>query len=994
MNKHIVLGILAHVDAGKTTLSESLLYLSGRIRRQGRVDHQDAYLDTDKLEKERGITIFSKQAELTFGDLEVTLLDTPGHVDFSPEMERTLQVLDLAVLVISAGDGVTGQVRTLWKLLAHYQVPTVIFINKMDQPGADRLQLMADIQRSLSSACLDFAMDPADQEMQENLAVLDEALMEAYLDGTPVSDEDIRDLVAGRKLFPVWSGSALKNEGVERLIDGICRYVRVPQYGDAFGARVFKITRDDAGVRLTHMKITGGSLKVKSLIPGREENASGSDGQAERKDTGRGGRAAGQRKADQIRILSGSSFMPAQEVTAGCVCAVTGLEDTRAGEGLGFEETLENGILQPVFSRTVLLEEGIDRSAALRNLRLLEEEEPMLHIAVEESTGEITAQIMGQVQTEILREVLKDRFGMTVQFGPASIVYRETIAEPVEGVGHYEPLRHYAEVHLLLEPTGPGSGLTFETRCSTDQLARNWQRLVMTHLEERKHRGVLTGAEITDMRITLIAGRAHEKHTEGGDFRQATYRAVRQGLMMAKNILLEPVYEFRAEIPAESIGRLLSDIQRMEGSTDPVDGDGKTAVITGTVPAAALGDYQRELTAYTHGKGQMFCSLKSYEPCRHMEELILEKGYDPDADLEQPSSSVFCSHGAGLTVPWELVREYMHIDTGWRPGGVSEDGGDAGSWSYLDHYEEYFLGSGTDISRYDGSDGEAVQGYSSTWQKEKKVRPKSYEERARELSAADDELRSIFEKTYGGSRWRTPAVSNNAGEYAGGETFIRDPAVRERMDALKEKWEGRNSEAAASGSQSLKSAIETLKKNNAAEAAGTKTKGAFGRNGAGKNGGSPAGASGKPAKVKEEYLLVDGYNIIFAWEDLRALAAVNMDAARDKLMDILSDYHGTRAGTLILVFDAYKVRGGQRHVMQYHNIYVVFTKEAETADAYIEQTVHQIGHNGNITVATSDGLEQMIIFGEGARRVSAREFALDIKAAREQVSERIKEQRS
>lgn len=663
-NRHLVIGILAHVDAGKTTLSEGLLYLTGSIRKMGRVDHQDAFLDTYELEKARGITIFSKQAEFSLGDCGITLLDTPGHVDFSPEMERTLQVLDYAVLVISAADGVQGQVRILWKLLKRYGIPVFLFINKMDQPGTDREAVLQQLRQELDGRCMDFGADLRGEQQQEDLAVCEEGLLERYLDGEPVRASDIRKLIRERKVFPCYFGSALKMQGVDQFLDGLREYMQCLPCPGEFGARVFKISRDGQGNRLTWMKITGGSLKVKALLSGRD------------------GEETWEEKADQLRVYSGSGFRLVQSAEAGMVCAVTGLSHTRVGEGLGAETNGEQELLEPVLTYRLILPEDADQNSALKNLRLLEEEEPMLHVSCEEKTGEIFVQVMGQVQMDILKQLMKERYGISVGFGEGTIVYKETIRKPVEGVGHFEPLRHYAEVHLLLEPGEPGSGLQFDSSCREDVLDKNWQRLVLTHLEERHHRGVLTGSEITDMKITLLTGRAHQKHTEGGDFRQATYRAVRQGLMMAENVLLEPVYELRLELPAENLGRALSDLQRMGGTTEPPESDGTRALVKGSVPAASLGNYQEEVTAYTRGQGRMFCSLKGYEPCHNPEEVIEQRQYRPDQDLDQPSGSVFCSHGAGVVVPWNQVREHMHIDSGWeaeaeKPVPEEEQGGDA-----------------------------------------------------------------------------------------------------------------------------------------------------------------------------------------------------------------------------------------------------------------------------------------------------------------------------
>ena len=878
-NRHLVIGILAHVDAGKTTLSEGLLYLTGSIRKMGRVDHQDAFLDTYELEKARGITIFSKQAEFSLGDCGITLLDTPGHVDFSPEMERTLQVLDYAVLVISAADGVQGQVRILWKLLKRYGIPVFLFINKMDQPGTDREAVLQQLRQELDGRCMDFGADLRGEQQQEDLAVCEEGLLERYLDGEPVRASDIRKLIRERKVFPCYFGSALNMQGVDQFLDGLREYMQCLPCPGEFGARVFKISRDGQGNRLTWMKITGGSLKVKALLSGRD------------------GEETWEEKADQLRVYSGSGFRLVQSAEAGMVCAVTGLSHTRVGEGLGAETNGEQELLEPVLTYRLILPEDADQNSALKNLRLLEEEEPMLHVSCEEKTGEIFVQVMGQVQMDILKQLMKERYGISVGFGEGTIVYKETIRKPVEGVGHFEPLRHYAEVHLLLEPGEPGSGLQFDSSCREDVLDKNWQRLVLTHLEERHHRGVLTGSEITDMKITLLTGRAHQKHTEGGDFRQATYRAVRQGLMMAENVLLEPVYELRLELPAENLGRALSDLQRMGGTTEPPESDGTRALVKGSVPAASLGNYQEEVTAYTRGQGRMFCSLKGYEPCHNPEEVIEQRQYRPDQDLDQPSGSVFCSHGAGVVVPWNQVREHMHIDSGWeaeaeKPVPEEEQGGDAAG--------------GTGV---------------------RKAGKSSWKEDNHRFAAQEKELQEIFERTF-----RTSG----------------------KEDEKKPGW----------------------KRPGAGKRAGTS-------GGSGMDGRVRTSAAGK--KPEKEYLLVDGYNIIFAWEELKLLAEVNIDSARDRLMDILSNYQGYRPCTLILVFDAYKVSGGQGEVMKYHNIYVVYTKEAETADQYIEKTVHEIGRRYQVTVATSDALEQVIILGAGAVRMSAAGLLDEIRNAEQEV---------
>ncbi len=879
---NVCLGLLAHVDAGKTTLSESLLYLSGAIRKKGRVDHGDTFLDTDSLERERGITIFSKQAELQAGSLTFTLMDTPGHRDFSPEMERTLQILDEAVLVISAADGVTGQVRNLWKLLKHYDIPTFIFVNKMDQPGTDRKEIFRELQSALGPVLADVTDGLETESVQEDVAVCDDALMERFLDGVPVTDRDVRELTAQRKLVPVWFGSALKMDGVDRLLSGLERFTPKKEYPDRFGARVFKINRDENRERLTWFKITGGTLRVKETVS-------------------RGGREEEGKKINQIRIYSGASFRSVQEVRAGQVCAVTGLADSRIGEGYGAEQEGGEELLQPVFSSEVILRPEEDRMSALQKIRILEEEEPMLHVRAEEQTGRIFIQVMGEVQMEILKKLLLRRFGLRVEFGSGQVVYRETIAAPAEGIGHYEPLRHYAEVHLLLEPGVPGSGIQFASACSTDVLAGNWQRLVLTALEEKTQVGVLTGAPLTDIRITLIGGRAHEKHTEGGDFRQAACRAVRQGLMQTKSILLEPVYQFRAELPAENAGRLMNDMRNRYGSaemteTETVSGSGTQVTVTGTVPASSYGSYQQEFTAYTHGNGRIAVTPDGYRPCHNAQDVILEKNYDPDADTGNPSGSVFCSHGAGTFVPWNMVPQYAHVETGW--GGKKSGAEEA------------------DREGYSGDSFEARQEIANR-------NRKTWQEREKEYSAGEEELKAIFERTYGPVKTRVEQV----------ERPTQDSRYADAYTAY------RTGKAGQSGTRS----------------------------------------AGKA------YFLVDGYNIIFSWDDLRELASVNMDAARDKLIELMQDYQGYLGETLILVFDAYRVKGGRGEVQKNNNIYVVYTREAETADAYIEKTVHELGHRHRVTVASSDGLEQVIILGEGAVRMSARELRSEIVQRKKRV---------
>lgn len=896
--KKLVIGILAHVDAGKTTLSEELLYLCGEIRKIGRVDHGDAFLDTYELEKERGITIFSKQALLKTENMEVTLLDTPGHVDFSAEMERTLQVLDYAILVINGMDGVQSHMMTLWRLLERYQIPTFLFVNKMDQQGTDHDALLNDLKQHLHENCVDFGrtqdtdygMYELTPEQLENIAVCEEDLLETYLETDIVEDRDIVRLIVQRKIFPCYFGSALKEKGVKDFWNGVQKYTAEPKRPTEFGAKVFKIARDEQGNRLTYMKITGGSLKVKTLLSSNSNGQSLPGRKAEE--------AAWEEKADQIRLYSGAKYELTSEAEAGTVCAVTGLTRTYPGEGLGIEQESELPILEPVLNYQIILPDDCDPHQMLQKLRQLEEEEPQLHILWDSQFSEIHAQLMGEVQIEILKKLIWDRFHVAVEFGAGSIVYKETVAEPVEGVGHFEPLRHYAEVHLLIEPGEPGSGCQFFTACSEDVLARNWQRLILTHLEEKEHIGVLTGSPLTDVQITILTGRAHAKHTEGGDFRQATYRAVRQGLRKARNILLEPYYEFRLEVPAEMIGRAMADVQKMQGTFDAPEVEGETAILKGTAAVAQMRDYQKEVVSYTHGTGKLFCSLKGYAPCKNQDEVVQNIGYDPEADLENPTGSVFCAHGAGFVVPWDQVEAYMHLQS-----GVDMDELDSESW-YEDVESAQNPGTAVDnanISRnISGKNGKFS--YSG-----------SYEE--------EEELQAIFERTFGPMKRDRTAFQKKT-------VHSSTPATRYR--------------------------------------------------------------AGKPRQ--EEYLLVDGYNIIFSWEELNELAKENIHAACDKLMDILSNYQGYRKCTLILVFDAYKVEGHVEEIITYHNIYVVYTKEAETADQYIEKTVHRIGRQYQVTVATSDGLEQVIIMGQGAHRISAQGLKKEIedteKTAREEWHQR------
>lgn len=855
-SNHICIGLLAHVDAGKTTLSESMLYLSGRIRQQGRVDHGNAYLDTYELERARGITIFSKQAELVFGELEVTLLDTPGHVDFSAEMERTLRVLDYAILVINGADGVQGHTETLWKLLKQYRIPVFLFINKMDQNGTDAEKLLEELRVKLSGSCIRFGEAEDSEEFLEDVAMAEEQVLETYLEHGTIERGEISRLIRERTVFPCYFGSALKNIGVKEFLAGLECYAKERSYPEEFGAKVYKIARDPQGNRLTYLKVTGGVLKVRDLI--RYQDV--------------------EEKVSQIRIYSGEKYDAVQEVRAGRVCAVTGLTKTYPGEGLGAEPPSEGPVLTPVLNYQLILPEGCDTHGMLLKLRQLEEEDPELHIVWNEELGEIHAQLMGEVQTEILQSMIRERFQTEVTFGPGNIVYKETIKRPAEGVGHFEPLRHYAEVHLLLEPGESGSGLVFAADCSEDVLDRNWQRLILTHLAEKEHRGVLTGSSITDMKITLVAGRAHLKHTEGGDFRQATYRAVRQGLKSTESVLLEPYYEFRMEIPAEFVGRALTDIQRMAGEFQTPDTEGDFAVITGSAPVSEMRDYQLEVTSYTKGRGRLFCTLKGYAPCHNAEEVIEQIGYDSEGDLDNPTGSVFCAHGAGFHVSWDQVPDHMHLEYVWTPEAEKEK-------------------SAIEAKKGQGSvqSGRVSSSFS-----------RSVEE--------DKELEEIFLRTYGKIERKRPIA----------ERRVESPEERQKR----------------------------MRKDQ-----------------------------------MEEYLLVDGYNVIFAWEDLKELAKVNIEGARNKLMDVLCNYQGFKKCNLILVFDAYKVQGQELGVQKYHNIYVVYTKEAETADQYIEKVVHEIGRKYHVTVATSDNVEQVVTLGQGGKLLSARELRTEVEEVQRQIRE-------
>ena len=865
--KRLVVGILAHVDSGKTTLSEAMLYRAGEIRRLGRVDHGDAFLDTDALEKERGITIFSKQAQLRLHELELTLLDTPGHVDFSAEMERTLQVLDAAILVVSGTDGVQSHTETLWRLLERYHIPVFLFVNKMDLPGADRAAVLQSLRARLSDGCaaVETAPEPdrdgpppLTRAALEELALRDEALMNAYLANADADalDAALAEAVARRRVFPCLFGSALKCEGVDALFDALERWSPTPVYGDAFAAQVYKITQDEQGMRLTHMKITGGCLKTRDALTG-----DGPDG-------------PWQEKVGGLRIYAGARYRAVEQAPTGAVCAVLGLSHTHPGQGLGAQRDALPPALEPVLAYRVLLPDGADPHAALTLLRRLEQEEPQLHVVWNEDAAAIQVQLMGEVQLEILARLLRERGGLDVRFGPGSILYRETIDQPVEGIGHYEPLRHYAEVHLLLEPAPRGSGLQFATACREDDLDRNWQRLILTHLEEKIHRGVLTDAPITDMKITLLAGRAHPKHTEGGDFRQATYRALRQGLRSTHSLLLEPWYRFRLEVPAENVGRAMTDLQRLGADAAPPQTLGETVLLTGEAPVAALRDYPAQVPGYTHGRGRLVCTPAGYRPCHNAAQVIAEADYHVDADTDDPADSVFCAHGAGFVVKWNEVRRYMHLDTGW--------------------------------GRRTAAPVETAAAHAAA--------PRTQAARYRGTLEEDKELLAIFERTYG-------------------------PIRRRGTDAFRPTQAVLHQEAAP------------------------------------------------PPPAAPEYLLVDGYNILFAWDDLHALAQEDLNAARQRLMDILCNYRGWHGGELILVFDAYRVKGNPGAVETYHGIYVVYTKESETADMYIEKTTHQLGRNCRVRVATSDALEQLIILGHGALRVSARAFRQEVDAAEAAIRE-------
>ena len=842
--KNIVIGILAHVDAGKTTLSEAMLYQTGAIRNLGRVDHKNAFLDTDIQERDRGITIFSKQAEMTYKDTKLMLLDTPGHVDFSAEMERTLQVLDYAVLVISGREGVQGHTVTLWKLLQKYEIPVFLFINKMDLEGADRAQILEELQSSLSAGCLDFE----DLE-EEQAAMCEEGLLEEYLETGHISVPSIRNSISNRKIFPCYFGSALRMSGVEGFLDGIVQFTEEPSYPQQFGARIYKITRDPQGMRLTHMKITGGTLSVKETLD--LPDAPGVSGE----------------KVNQIRIYSGGKYQTVQEAEAGTVCAVAGLEHTHAGQGLGVEESENRFVLEPAMSYGVLLPDGADVHRTLQQLKQLEEEDPQLHIAWNSQTEEIQIQLMGEVQLEILKEMIRQRFYLKLEFGEGKVAYRETIAKPVIGAGHFEPLRHYAEVHLLLEPGDPGSGVVLDTACREDLLDRNWQRLILTHLAERDFSGVLTGSPLTDVKITLLAGRAHLKHTEGGDFRQATYRAVRQGLRKTQSILLEPWYDFELEVPQDMTGRAMADIQRMGGSFELPQTRGDLSLITGKAPVSEMKGYMAEVNSYTRGYGHLSCSVAGYEPCHDAEKVMEEIGYRVDEDTENTADSVFCSHGAGYLVPWDQVDDHVHI---------------------------------------------------------------------------------ILDRSVLPDQNKTMGQPEENSRSTGTEDFAGMPEA-----PLQKRTQGSIGPRVIEGEQGYQ-----------------KT---------------------RSAEIQKEYLVVDGYNIIFAWEELKSLAKTSMDAARTALIEILSNYQGYRRCKVIVVFDAYKIKGGERRQEKHGSVDVVFTKEGETADTYIERLTYEMNGKYRVRVATSDRQEQIIALGNGAFRLSASELKGEIERTNLEISSFLKE---
>lgn len=871
MNKRLVTGLVAHVDSGKTTLAEGILYTCGKRRVLGRVDHKDSLLDDFAVERERGITVFSKQAGVTFNEVDITILDTPGHVDFSAEMERTLQVIDVAVLLVGANDKVQGHTLTLWKLLNTYGIPVIIFVNKTDMPGTDKSAITESLKRELSDNIVDFSAfrgtvskdecpSGLPDELFDELSMCDESLMEEYLETGTIAPETVGDAFAKRKVFPMLFGSALYLDGVDSLLNVLTELAPEKEYSDTFGARVYKITRDDDGQRLTHMKITGGKLTVKDKI--------------------------GDEKVNQIRIYNGSGYESISDAVAGQVCVVTGLEKYRAGDGIGQVADTVKPLLVPVLTYRVIPDEKEDVAICYRNLKALSDEIPELNVLWNEAIREIHISVMGDVQTDILKGIYRDRFDKSIAIGDGSIVYKETIASPVEGIGHYEPLRHYSEVHLFMEPLPAGSGVICQSDVSVDDLELNWQRLILTHLQEREHEGVLTGSKLTDVKITVIGGRAHAKHTEGGDFRQSTYRAVRQGLMCCDSILLEPYIDFVLRVPTDMVGRAMTDIQKSSGTFDTPELDGDMSVIRGQAPVATMFNYGKEVSSYSRGMGSFSVSVSGYKPCHNPEEVIEHIGYNPDEDLDNPSASVFCSHGAGYLVPWYEVAANAHIDcrdTVARLLGVPLQ---------QEYDEDLSIAPNKQVSAF----------------------------RQSEMTISLEEIEQIYQSSYHKSKEELTPY-----RYIGYEKKAPKTVTAEKEYRY------------------------------------------------------------KPVERRDRYLLVDGYNIIFAWPELADMAATNIDSARDMLIDICCNYQGSKGYTLILVFDAYKVKGNGGSIQKINNIHVVYTREAETADAYIEKTVHQLSKKYDIMVATSDRLEQMIIFGAGATRISAREFKKEVEHEQERL---------
>ena len=876
-----MLGILAHVDAGKTTLSESLLYLSGEIRKLGRVDHKNTFLDHNELERQRGITIFSKQAWMKYEDMEIQLLDTPGHVDFSAEMERTLQILDYAIVVINGMDLVQGHTEMVFRLLARYQIPAFLFINKMDVSPFGKEEIIEELRKRLSEQIIDFTKNdfsPADYEI---MAMSKESLLEQYLDSGIITKEQIKKAIKERGIFPCYFGSALKMEGVEEFLKGMQEYVLETAKVPDFGAKVYKIGKDEQGSRLTYLKVTGGSLKAKTLLKIKQKSGEELE-----------------EKVDQVRLYSGAKFKILEEATEGTVCAVTGLKATYPGQGLGIEKDSDLPVLESVLTYQVIPKEGEDPHKVLIKLRELEEEEPELHVVWKEKLQELHVRLMGEVQLDIIQNLMEKRYGIPVTFGAGSISYKETIKAPVEGVGHYEPLRHYAHVQLLLEPLERGSGLWFDTDCSEDVLDRNWQRLILTHLQEKEHKGVLTGAPITDLKITLLTGKAHQKHTEGGDFRQATYRAIRQGLKKAESILLEPYYEFRMELPTECVGKAMTDIKTMRGSFEIEKTEEETTILTGNVPVAEMQDYETKMRAYTKGRGRLFLQVKGYEPCENQEEIVNAINYDSEADLENTPDSVFCAHGAGFIVKWYEVESYLYLDSKKSWEGKTE--------------------ISSDIS------------FSPVEPKEGKTKKESW------YVEEDKEFEAIMLREFGEKKLER-----------------HKPAYKVTYEKQEEKK--RKKREYEKEQLRIESGYVKRPQN----------------------------------KNQEKYLLVDGYNIIFAWEELNILAKDNLEAARGKLQDILCNYQGYTGVHLILVFDAYRVKGNPGTVTKYHNIHVIYTKEAETADMFIEKTTKEIAQKHQVVVATSDALEQMIIMGHGAIRLSANGFWDEIERVNALIQEEL-----